>query len=234
MAPNSDSVDEYVNQCPTRFVVPLKDCLFRQQLSNDANAATASSSRIAEISAPDVNDSTIRYRAEPSIKCGSQKLLNVKRRVSKTINLINSDVFIQLRMWNIPAVQAYDTSTGRDIITQSTVSVTNKQKRKGNEVDMGEVTEDDDASNWIRLRTLGKHHVKKMGDPVQCISATFNVSRKHFKKFEFHESLDVGKISGIYKYLYMPLSYWRLSSDSSVLLYADRCCNGSRHWCEIF
>jgi hypothetical protein len=32
----------------------------------------------------------------------------------------------------------------------------NKKKRKSNELSMGEVTEDDDAGNWIRLRTLGK------------------------------------------------------------------------------
>lgn len=60
VAPNSDSVDEYVNQCPTRFVVPLKECLFQQQLSNDSNAA-ACSSRNAENSATQIDDSHIRY-----------------------------------------------------------------------------------------------------------------------------------------------------------------------------
>jgi hypothetical protein len=96
---------------------------------------------------------------------------------------------------NIPAVQAYDSLTGKDIVTEA-LSVRTSKKKRQMEADKADATEDDGESDWMRLRSLGKHHMKKMGDPVQCISATFTVSKKYRKKFEFHESLDVGKIAG--------------------------------------
>jgi hypothetical protein len=38
-----------------------------------------------------------------------------------------------------------------------------------------------------------------MGDPIKCINSTFVISREHYKKFPFHDSLSVGKISGVLK-----------------------------------
>ena len=90
-------------------------------------------------------------------------------------------------------MQAYNVSTGLDIRSESTKRCRN-DKRKNLTDD--EVTDDENCSEWIRLRTIGKHRVLKMGDPILCVSGTFTVSRKHFRKFEYNDTLDVGKISG--------------------------------------
>jgi hypothetical protein len=59
------------------------------------------------------------------------------------------------------------------------------------------MTDYEGESDWIRLQSIGKHHIDRMGDPIKCIHSTFVTSKEHHKKFPFHNLLSVGKISGV-------------------------------------
>ncbi|MFY7730221.1 MAG: hypothetical protein ACOVRN_11945 [Flavobacterium sp.] len=184
-----DEWQEFYDQCPTSddawtYVVDNKDAykipLFEKLFLGKQNEATDALLSATATSASDVLPLTgavnIGLRTTAGICCGSQK-----------------------RRKNIPQrpVELYNLQTGKAIDVPTNRTNAKKSRKKQKVQADACLTDYEGDSEWIRLKSKGKHHNDRMGDPVMCIDSTFVISKDHYKKFPFHDILRVGKISGV-------------------------------------
>ncbi len=82
VCPSSDCVEEYVAKHPAMYHIPLKLILFSPSTTELISTNGGGGDATYSISASQMP----HYRAQPSVKCGSQRLNGRKRKVSKQIN----------------------------------------------------------------------------------------------------------------------------------------------------
>jgi hypothetical protein len=62
----------------------------------------------------------------------------------------------------------------------------------------GEVTDSALSDNgWLKCKSNDKYKVKRYGNPMQCVGATFTVDSRHRKKFQYWDIIQTGRIESV-------------------------------------